>query len=351
MNLLCPNCQKMLTVPEEYAGQLMQCPLCRGTFQMPAAPQPSGGATMPAPAPPSRPPAPPQDPFNIPVPPSGVYQMSPEPTTAPPPMPPGMRMTPPPPTREEYAPVEPLPDVMPPPTTPGEYRHAIPLLRFNPRYLQWIVVGALLVEFVLFFFPWVGLYPGGVGIATQTAWQAAFNGYSLDKDMGSTSSIPGTKKDKGPGINLLLIFYVILLCITLLLAIGSVVLSFLSGNLSPGLRTIKNLRWLIVGGVALLAFLLLSIQLLVGFSLEKKAWNAVEEKLEAKNKEKAATTDAETKQREMERGMARSLLGLRRTTWFRLAFVLQLLAVVCCFLDFWVSRRGNRPLPKLEFAW
>jgi len=32
MNLLCPNCQKMLTVPEQYAGQLMKCPLCSGNF-------------------------------------------------------------------------------------------------------------------------------------------------------------------------------------------------------------------------------------------------------------------------------------------------------------------------------
>src|ERR1700677_4573180 len=32
MNLLCPNCQKMLTVPEQYAGQMMKCPLCAGDF-------------------------------------------------------------------------------------------------------------------------------------------------------------------------------------------------------------------------------------------------------------------------------------------------------------------------------
>ena len=36
MNLLCPNCQKMLQVPEQYAGQLMKCPLCSGTFTVPA---------------------------------------------------------------------------------------------------------------------------------------------------------------------------------------------------------------------------------------------------------------------------------------------------------------------------
>ncbi len=32
MNLLCPNCQKPLTVPEQYAGQPIRCPLCSGTF-------------------------------------------------------------------------------------------------------------------------------------------------------------------------------------------------------------------------------------------------------------------------------------------------------------------------------
>ena len=49
MNLLCPNCQKMLTVPEQYAGQLMKCPLCAGTFTVPGLPP--DAPSMPAPAP------------------------------------------------------------------------------------------------------------------------------------------------------------------------------------------------------------------------------------------------------------------------------------------------------------
>ena len=53
MNLLCPNCQKPLTVAEQYAGQPMRCPLCAGTFTVPALPQ-----TPPPPPPPSPPPAP-----------------------------------------------------------------------------------------------------------------------------------------------------------------------------------------------------------------------------------------------------------------------------------------------------
>src|SRR5881394_1275726 len=55
MNLLCPNCQKTLTVPEQFAGQLMKCPLCSGTFTVPALP--SGGDPVPAPAAPDPTPA------------------------------------------------------------------------------------------------------------------------------------------------------------------------------------------------------------------------------------------------------------------------------------------------------
>src|SRR5262249_54139783 len=48
MNLLCPNCQKMLQVPEQYAGQQMKCPLCTGAFTVPALPQMPAAATVPA---------------------------------------------------------------------------------------------------------------------------------------------------------------------------------------------------------------------------------------------------------------------------------------------------------------
>src|SRR6516164_4687182 len=53
MNLLCPNCQKLLTVPEQYAGQLMKCPLCAGTFTVPGLP--AAPAAAPPPAAPSPP--------------------------------------------------------------------------------------------------------------------------------------------------------------------------------------------------------------------------------------------------------------------------------------------------------
>ncbi len=38
MNLLCPLCQKMLSVEEKYAGQMMKCSRCGGTFTVPNLP-------------------------------------------------------------------------------------------------------------------------------------------------------------------------------------------------------------------------------------------------------------------------------------------------------------------------
>lgn len=36
MNLVCPSCQEPLSIPEQYAGQLMKCPACSGHFTVPS---------------------------------------------------------------------------------------------------------------------------------------------------------------------------------------------------------------------------------------------------------------------------------------------------------------------------
>src|SRR6266851_53156 len=94
MNLLCPNCQMMLAVPEQNAGQLMKCHFCSKYFSVPALPQtpavPSGSTLPPkvafqaAPisnAPAFPPPRPPSE--------SDVFVLPPEPSTP--------QTTPPPP--------------------------------------------------------------------------------------------------------------------------------------------------------------------------------------------------------------------------------------------------------------
>src|SRR5262245_52555434 len=94
MNLLCPSCQKPLTVPEQFAGQQMKCPLCEGTFLVPALP----GATPPGPGP--APAAAPK---------ADVYDLTP--------MPPTPEVAPPKPER-----TSPRPAPEPPRTPPADQR-------------------------------------------------------------------------------------------------------------------------------------------------------------------------------------------------------------------------------------
>src|SRR6516225_5171125 len=96
MELMCPHCQQKLTIPDQYAGQLMRCPLCNGTFTAPA---------LSAPPPP-------------------VFSMTPEP---------------PPPSPISTEPMQPssLPPPLPetlPPLAPGEYSRSLKIV-FSPRVI------------------------------------------------------------------------------------------------------------------------------------------------------------------------------------------------------------------------
>src|SRR5438105_113517 len=110
MNLLCPNCQKMVMVDEQYAGQLVKCPLCAGTFTVPA---------LAPTAPPAQPPAP------------GGYSFAPPgPAPAAPPQP---EPAPAAPTAAAPGP-EPLDRAAAAP--PAGYRHTATVW-LSPRVLPW----------------------------------------------------------------------------------------------------------------------------------------------------------------------------------------------------------------------
>jgi hypothetical protein len=241
MELHCPSCQRRLTIPDQYAGQMMKCPLCNNTFTAPA--------LSPVPAPATAPPAPPP-----------------------------LDMTTPPPAPMSVRPDEPPP--LPPP--PGEYVHRLP----------WVVLGAVVLVFVLSFFPWLRVLSPVGYLDVQSAWNFS----------------------SGDG---LLIVYVLLLILLLLVSIPAAVLSLFAASLPPGVRDLLKWRYVVVGGLALLSFLFLLLQLLVGFQAEH-------------------------------------ILGggfIVRTFFLSLAFWLHLLAVICCLLAVWADLRGNRPMPRVDILW
>jgi len=223
-----------------------------------------------------------------------------------------------------------------------DYRHKWTIW-INPAVLQGLAVVAAVVLFVLSFFPWVGIYPGGVPISTQSAWQAGFGGHSFDTELGKELK----RSDESPGANGLLIVYGLLLVPLLLLTVAAGVLTVLAGPLPAWLVRLKPWRWGIVAGVALLMFILLTLQLVTGFKVESKVQTDVETKLA--DRPKAATSPVDVKRVSHDRGV--ELGVLYRTTALTGVFWLQLLLVVCAALVFRFERRPSRPMPRIDLAW
>jgi hypothetical protein len=229
-------------------------------------------------------------------------------------------------------------------------------LPFNPRVLQVIPPAAVVLIFVLQFFPWVGVYPGGVPDDTQNAWQAAFGGYTEDPDLGKEFHIPtekeikeATDKDKvrdyRPGASPLTIVYLLLFLPTLVVTVGSLVLQYVQVKLPGWLEPFYPWRWGIVAAANLLVFLFLVLQLLLGFSLE----STLREVYDGSVPRKEMKTTVEQKLEAADRG---KFLGyLHRTAWLQLTVWLHVLAIVCAALVFWIGRHGDRPPPRIDVLW
>lgn len=208
MDFRCPSCQKDLTVPDEYAGQLMKCPLCQNTFQAPA---------LPPPVAPSPPPSGP-----------GTYSVEPPPP-APPPEAPRKKKE-----KEKEAPAAPPP----PPVPTGDYAHTRTLW-ISPRVVPWVAPAALLIAFLLTFFSW------------------AYAGTALDHIAWGWGFSQG---------NALTILYLFMLLIALFASLAITVLRLVPGFKVPaGLEQIWPWRAGVAALFALLGLFFLGMQLFVGF--------------------------------------------------------------------------------------
>jgi hypothetical protein len=362
MNLLCPNCQKPLTVPEQYAGQPMRCPLCSGTFAVPALPTPVSPSPSPLPAPAPAPP-----PSVAPSAPADTYGLK-DPIAPPPPAPSpqisdlAFESAPPAsraplnftggaPSAPHQVFTEAEPSYPSTPTPEGYQRKYT--IWFSPKYLQYVAPVALFLIFVLMFFPWLGVYPGGVADAWQNGWQAPFGGWSSDPDV--VVAVPPFKtgeKTTEPGWNVLLIIYLLLLIPTLLIALGCLAWVFVpSVKLPAAAHPILPWRWGIVAGLDLILLLFLVLQLILGFSLVNNVLNAKNSEIadQAATRTAGVTTTQQARQDDIDRGLVRQ--KLRQTIWLDLVVFLHLVALAGAGLMFCINRRGARPAPRIDTLW
>jgi hypothetical protein len=339
----------MLTVPAESAGKQFKCPLCSGTFQVPVLPQtpqehpvlgdlPAEIPLTPLPSAPHEVQAPASEASEEPM-----YQLIPEPP----------KPSPPPPSRREpsvsasgerESVQQPSSKSAPPPA--GYEKHHVFQLR--PIVLPWTSAVALGLLLVLWFFPWVGTYPGGYSVYSQNAFQILGGGHSADPVGEKVLGKEDRLRENISGDWLLLLYFPAVLA-ALGLAVLSLVLGRKSARLPPAVQQIWPWRLAIIGVTAGLAFLILLLQLWMGFGLENGLAKIVDAGLE--NKRTAATTPEEKQRLEIERGSQLGSFVIERTSWYRLALLCHVVAVSAAGLEIWMARRGNKPLPQLQVDW
>src|SRR5947208_2221815 len=132
MQLTCPHCRKVVNVPDEAAGQVTNCPECRGPFMVPRQENVPAPAVAPAPAPVSATVTTTAGPTAGPAP----FALANEPTPAPPAVSPTVTPAPTPAasTPTPAAPTEPA--TLAPPVT-GDYQHRM-ALHLRPEIVRWL---------------------------------------------------------------------------------------------------------------------------------------------------------------------------------------------------------------------
>lgn len=309
MNLFCPNCQKKLSVADQNAGQVMNCPLCGQPFSVPALPEPTPAA---APAVLS---------------PSPAIEAGSESSDQ-------GRATPP---LSQQDAKERVPH--PPPIG---YQQTVTIW-ISPRIVCWITPLALLAVLTLMLFPWTGVFPGGIAVYTQNALQTIWGGFSTDP-VGD--SVLGMKEpiERAIRANWLMLFFPLLVLASLLLAAAPVVLARSAYQLPRPLQQIWPWRTVLVLIAVLLTFLILISFLMNGSGFEH-AVRAIADERSGSESAGASLED------QIKRGLALDRLNLSRTFWLQGAVSFHILALVGSGLELWLERRRARPLPRVDLQW
>lgn len=303
MNLICPHCQKTISVADNLAGQTTNCPQCQGPFTVPLPPKPA-------------PPPPPAAVTESPM--TAAYS--------------------PPPTEPQPEPAA------PPPPPPGDYRR-MASLSLQPRIVRWIAPACFLLIFLLMFFPWVGMYYGSYTVVRQLGVGVAFGAYDGPDGKESLDA------DQRPGVAPFALLYFLFILASMVLSAALVVMTVAPHVIPPEIvQKILPWRSLALAGLSLLTLLCLLPYVVFRTPLESNVLARAEKDREAAiNKAKDSDKAAVTAKAAREYGIVKN--SLQRRMYFRLVIVLNFLAVLGALADLWLEKRPGQPLPRATLEW
>lgn len=324
MRQICPSCFKSIELPESAAGTTATCPQCGEAFAVPAgyAPTVEGGAARP-----------------------DTYGLTPTPN------------------RALATPEPPPPGYIPPPhVTTGPvrsdarsttYEHTVGFT-LSARVLEWVPVGCLTLVFALTFFSWVGAFPGGYRIFTQSPWQAFFGTFSTPLPLESVHPEATKLEEKVHGNILLLLVY--LVCLIAAVALGW---AERAARLTDPHTTAKSLGWVramqprfavLMAGLAAASLAAIVVQMSQGFGLE----TAIAERIAEDKTPKPADgqpTPSSLPATPFADGQAKGKFSVSGTTACDLALLAHVVALAALAKLVWLQGRGNKMPPRVSVQW
>jgi hypothetical protein len=362
MNLICPHCQKMVSVPDQSAGQTTVCPYCNQAFKAPTAPPPVS-VDLPvdiplAPEPPPREPARAPEPAPAHTEEGGVYRVAPEPPRPVPVTP--RREERPAPTAPRAAQPRPQPEPVtaPPSVPPAGYVHTRTIW-ISPRVVLWVAPMCFILLFILQFLPATGSFPGGYSAYTQSCFQAIWARYSRDpvaeKVTQQSTRRPAGEEGPQPLSKQLVVYsnwpcmfpYFLVVLAGLVLTLAPRALAAGVFHLPPAWERYWPWRSAILLALAVVALGLLLIQLAAGFGLENAVTTLVSKDYDVN----AAQTPQDKDELEIKQGMDLGRYNLRRTDWLSFNLFVNVVVILGILGELWLERRGTRPMPRIELQW
>jgi hypothetical protein len=314
MRVICPHCQKTVTIVDRLAEQAAQCPECKNVFDAPSLMH----ALPDEPRPTPEPPPPPPPPFT-PAPPAAVASQ--------------------PPTRNNASAAQ---------TTPaGGVRFAI-----KQSVIRWLGPVGLVLLFLMSFFNWVGAYPAGYGVYTQSGWQMIGGWFSTDEardEIFARESQLNAVSTGSVSIALVLIFLIPIVLIAAL----DLAEEHVTFTIPDIVQKVWPHRLTVLAIASLIFFGLLTARCIFGLGLETAVEDMAYKQVAVPKLDANAPpeTPKDKTRQELRRAEEIARLGVRRTWGWRLAYGAAALAVIGYGLELMFQRRGRRPEPVVEIHW
>jgi hypothetical protein len=306
MRLLCPLCQKVISIPDNEAGKAVNCPECKKVFQAPSLFVPEVSAEPVLASPPTRPKS--GEKFEFEKTDLGLSRD-------------GLAS----PNRAASSPAADF----------GSFRG----FSITRQECQWVIRVCLTLAVLLGFFTWVKSAPAGYTAYSQSGWDAFFAGLSVDRVAEEALHNEEALRAK-LHTAWWLMPYALALLLAVILSWADLILKEFNLRVPPFVKTLLDQRELVLLLATSLALVFLCLQNVLGWGLESAArtiaWEA------NATAQAAATTPEKATLAKILMGKELGSYNIQSTLWFEINLFCILLAIVSSGFLYWLKWHTDR---------